>query len=67
MSQYDGIQGRKTMSLALDTVKRIYRDAIDPRDGDGEGAAWWDAVSAEVLAVFGAPYVVTASSVIIYL
>ncbi|CAM3374857.1 hypothetical protein CBM2609_P80008 [Cupriavidus taiwanensis] len=39
------------MDIPRDTVKAIYRSAIDPRASDGEGAAWWDAVAAEVLAV----------------
>lgn len=39
------------MDIPLDTVKVIYRRAIDPRASDGEGAAWWAAVAEEVIAV----------------
>ncbi|MCS6496806.1 hypothetical protein NX905_21410 [Burkholderia thailandensis] len=36
------------MAISLNAAKAIYRDAIDPRASDGEGAAWWDEVADEV-------------------
>ncbi|WP_439672867.1 hypothetical protein AEMCBJ_33265 (plasmid) [Cupriavidus necator] len=52
------------MDIPLDTVKVIYRRAIDPRASDGEGAAWWAAVAEEVIAVVRAEDTVAAASVI---
>ncbi|QBY56406.1 hypothetical protein [Cupriavidus oxalaticus] len=52
------------MDIPLDTVKVIYRRAIDPRASDGEGAAWWAAVAEEVIAVIRAEDTVATASVI---
>jgi hypothetical protein len=35
----------KPMDIPADTIKAIYRRAIDPRASDSESAAWWDAVA----------------------
>lgn len=52
------------MNIPLDTVKTIYRRAIDAKATDGEGADWWAAVAAEVAAVIGAESVAAAATVI---
>ncbi|MGF6637273.1 hypothetical protein [Paraburkholderia sp. MM6662-R1] len=52
------------MQITLDTAKTIYRNAIDPRTSDGEGAAWWDEVADEVCAVIAARSLREAAAVI---
>ncbi|MDR5804916.1 hypothetical protein [Caballeronia sp. LZ001] len=42
------------MAITFEVAKAIYREAIDPRVGDGEGAAWWDAVASEMKDVVAA-------------
>lgn len=37
--------------IPLDTAKALYREAIDPKASDGEGAEWWAAVAVDVDAV----------------
>lgn len=51
-------------SLSLDEVKAIYREAIDPRASDGEEAAWWSEVQAELSLVLAAPTAREAAAVI---
>lgn len=50
------------MDIALDTVKAIYRRAIDPKATDGEGDAWWASVAAEVACVIRAKSTTTAAA-----
>lgn len=52
------------MDIPLDTVKAIYRRAIDAKATDGEGAAWWAAVASEVVAVIRAEDTAVAATVI---
>ncbi|WP_213781784.1 hypothetical protein [Caballeronia sp. dw_276] len=52
------------MAIALDAAKAIYRQAVDPRASDGEGAAWWDEVADEVRDVVAARSLHAASDVI---
>ncbi len=52
------------MALALDAAKAIYRQAIDPRVTDGEGAAWWDEVADEIRDVVAARSLNEAAEVI---
>lgn len=52
------------MDIALDAVKAIYRRAVDANASDGEGAAWWASVAAEVESVVGAKNAATAASII---
>lgn len=52
------------MDLAIDTVKAIYRRAIDEKASDGEGDAWWACVAVEVAAVVRATNAVAAASII---
>ncbi|MCP3715401.1 hypothetical protein [Paraburkholderia sp. CNPSo 3281] len=42
------------MHITLDTAKAIYRNAIDSRASDGEGATWWDEVADEIRNVVAA-------------
>jgi hypothetical protein len=52
------------MNLLLDIVKEIYRRAIDAKASDGEGAAWWEAVTAEVVAVIRVENTAGAAAII---
>lgn len=52
------------MQIALDTAKAIYRNAIDPRASDGEGAAWWNEVAGELRDVLSAGSLSAAATVI---
>ena len=52
------------MNVSLDTAKTIYRRAIDEKAHDGEGAAWWAAVAAEVAAVIQADSIAAAAKII---
>ncbi|PVX85683.1 hypothetical protein [Paraburkholderia unamae] len=52
------------MHITLDTAKAIYREAVDSRASDGEGATWWDEVAAEVRDVIAARTVIEAANVI---
>lgn len=52
------------MDISLDTVKSIYRRAIDDKVSDGEGSVWWADVAAEVIAVIQADGVAAAAKVI---
>lgn len=36
------------MQVTLDAAKSIYRNAIDPRASDGEGATRWDEIADEI-------------------
>ena len=55
---------RKSIDIPLDTAKAIYRCAIDARASDSEGAAWWEAVVAEVAAVIRAENTAAAATTI---
>ncbi|MBB5448041.1 MULTISPECIES: hypothetical protein [unclassified Paraburkholderia] len=52
------------MAISLDAAKAIYRQAIDPRASDAEGAAWWDEVADEIRDVVVARPVNEAAKVI---
>ncbi|SPK77564.1 conserved protein of unknown function (plasmid) [Cupriavidus taiwanensis] len=52
------------MTIPLEAAKAIYRHAIDPRASDGEGEAWWAAVTDEVNQVVSAMDAATAEAVI---
>ncbi|WP_175924547.1 hypothetical protein [Burkholderia latens] len=52
------------MAISLDEAKAIYRQAIDSRAGDGEGAAWWDEVADEVRDVVAARTIGIAAELI---
>ncbi|NIE81956.1 MULTISPECIES: hypothetical protein [unclassified Burkholderia] len=52
------------MQITLDTAKAVYRKAIDPSTGDGEGAAWWSEVADEVRDVIAARSLGDAAAVI---
>lgn len=53
-----------TAPLQLEIAKAIYRQAIDPRAGDGEGAGWWSEVSIELVEVLTAATLHQAAAVI---
>ena len=53
-----------TQPLSLDAAKAIYRQAVDLRASDGESAAWWDEVAAEIRDVIAARSVSEAATVI---
>lgn len=52
------------MHITLNEAKAIYRAAVDPAAGDGEGETWWTAVATELAAVIRANSVATAGQVI---
>lgn len=54
----------ENVDVSLYTVKVIYRCAIDEKASDGEGADWWAAVAAEVIAVIRAKSIPAAAGVI---
>lgn len=53
-----------TVTLQPDTAKAIYRQAIDPDAGDGEGTVWWSEVIAELAEVLSARTLREAAAVI---
>lgn len=53
-----------TITLQPDAAKAIYRQAIDPHAGDGEGPAWWSEVIAELTDVLSARTLGEAAAVI---
>ncbi|MCA8355713.1 hypothetical protein [Burkholderia cepacia] len=52
------------MTISLNDAKAIYRNAIDSRASDGEGAAWWDEVADEVRDVVAARTIGIAAELI---
>ncbi|QEZ48796.1 hypothetical protein [Cupriavidus oxalaticus] len=52
------------MNIPMETVKSIYRRAIDPRASDGEGNVWWASVAEDVVAVLRAEDTAAAARVI---
>ncbi|MDN7726518.1 hypothetical protein [Burkholderia gladioli] len=51
------------MQITLDTAKAVYRKAIDPSTGDGEGAAWWGEVANEIRDVVAARTLAAAAMI----
>ncbi|QRR11822.1 hypothetical protein FPJ27_37100 (plasmid) [Burkholderia sp. MS455] len=52
------------MAISLNEAKAIYRQAIDSRATDREGAAWWDEVADEVRDVVAARTIGIAADLI---
>ncbi len=53
-----------TTNLEPNMVKAIYRQAIDPKAGDGEGDAWWSEVGLELSGVLAAATLGEAAAMI---
>ncbi|MGP8437764.1 hypothetical protein ACT2FY_38735 [Paraburkholderia fungorum] len=52
------------MAITRDAAKAIYRQAIDARASDAEGASWWAEVIGEVCDVVAARSLTEAAAVI---